>query len=51
VARFERLHDRGPSPEAFNFKTPFDQYGAPTAIDREAVKRLVQANQWRPESL
>ena len=50
VMRFERLHDRGPSPEAFNFKTPFDQHGAPTAIDREAVRRLVRKNQWRVES-
>jgi hypothetical protein len=50
VARFERLHDYGPSPAAFNFKTSFDPHGAVTAIDREAVKRLVHANQQRPES-
>ena len=43
VARFERLHDRGPAPEAFDFKSPFDEQGRPTAVDREAVKRLAAA--------
>ena len=50
VARFERLHDRGPSPEAFNFKTPFDPHGAAATIDREAVKRLADANRQRAMS-
>jgi hypothetical protein len=40
VARLEQLHDRGPRPEAFNFKSPFDAHGRPTAIDKEAVRRL-----------
>ena len=40
VARFERLHDRGPAPEAFNFRSPFDKHGRPTVVDRETVKRL-----------
>ncbi len=40
VARFERLHDCGPTPEAFTFKSPFDAQGRPYAIDREKVKRL-----------
>jgi hypothetical protein len=51
VTRFERLHDCGPSPGAFNFKTPFDQDGDSTAIDREAVRRHVQANRGRRQSL
>jgi hypothetical protein len=40
VARFERLHDRGPTPEAFTFKSPFDRHGHPTAIDKALVRRL-----------
>jgi hypothetical protein len=48
VTRFEQLHDCGPSPEAFNFKTPFDKHGALTAIDREAVRRLAHTNRWPP---
>jgi hypothetical protein len=40
VSRFERLHDMGPAAAAFTFKTPFDEHGAPTAIDRSAVRRL-----------
>jgi Domain of unknown function (DUF3291) len=40
VARFERLHDRGPEPQAFNFKTAFDAHGAPLAVDRARARRL-----------
>ena len=43
VARFELLHDRGPTREAFSFKSPFDRHGRPTIVDKEAVKRLVAA--------
>jgi hypothetical protein len=49
VTRFERLHDHGPSPEAFNFKTPFDCHGNPTAIDREAVKQFAHTNRDLPQ--
>jgi uncharacterized protein DUF3291 len=44
VARFELLHDHGPSPDAFNFKTPFDPEGRTTAIDKAAAKRIAGAN-------
>jgi hypothetical protein len=44
VARFERLHKHGPKPDAFNFKTPFDEQGRPRAVDRAAVKRIAEAN-------
>jgi Domain of unknown function (DUF3291) len=37
VDRFERLHDRGPTPKAFSFRSPFDAHGRPTAIDKEVV--------------
>jgi hypothetical protein len=50
VTRFERLHDCGPSPEAFNFKTPFDQRGDATTIDRDAVRRLIHTNRRLPQS-
>jgi hypothetical protein len=43
VARFERLHDRGPTPEAFHFKAPFDELGRPTMVDMKKVKRLAGA--------
>jgi hypothetical protein len=50
VIRFEQLHDRGPSPQAFNFKTPFDRHGAVTAVDREATRRLADSNRRRHQS-
>jgi hypothetical protein len=43
IARFELLHDCGPTREAFDFKTPFDANGRPTMVDKEAVRRLVTA--------
>ena len=36
-----------PSPFAFDFKTPFDEDGNPTSIDREMVKRTMRLNQER----
>ena len=44
VRRHAFLHDRGPTAEAFDFKTPFDAQGQPTSIDRAALKRLIQMN-------
>ena len=32
LRRLERLHDDGPTPFAFNFRTPFDQDGQPTRL-------------------
>ena len=32
IERHKRLHDRGPTPHAFNFKTPFDKDGKPTQL-------------------
>jgi Domain of unknown function (DUF3291) len=37
VERLERLHDHGPTPEAFNFKMAFDAEGKPMWLDRERV--------------
>ncbi len=37
IARFELLHDRGPTPDAFTFKEPFDAAGAPLSLDRARV--------------
>ena len=42
VKRLEFLHDNGPSPFAFDFKTPFDADGNPISIDREMVKRSMR---------
>lgn len=44
VRRHALLHENGPTPEAFDFKTPFDPEGRPTSIDRAALKHLIQAN-------
>jgi Domain of unknown function (DUF3291) len=43
VARFELLHDRGPTPEAFTFEAPFDATGRPTIVDKERVRTLAAA--------
>ncbi len=40
---FELLHDRGPTPEAFTFKSPFDANGRPAIVDKERVRRLAAA--------
>jgi hypothetical protein len=40
IARSELLHDRGPTADAFNFKSPFDATGRPTVLDKEAVRLL-----------
>ena len=37
VERFEHLHDHGPSPFAFNFRTPFDADGRPVQLDRHLI--------------
>lgn len=42
VERHEYLHDHGPSPEAFNFKKPYDVTGQPTKIDRAQIKQMVE---------
>jgi hypothetical protein len=44
VRRFELLADRGPTPEAFSFKSAFDAQGASCPIDRDRVKALVEQN-------
>ncbi len=36
--RLEQLHDNGPSPQAFSFKSPFGPDGARIVIDRAAVR-------------
>jgi hypothetical protein len=35
--RLELLHDRGPTPEAFTFKQPFDSEGNPTVLNLTAA--------------
>ncbi len=37
--RLERLHDEGPSPDAFDFKRPFDADGRPITLERTQVSR------------
>jgi hypothetical protein len=40
--RLESLHDQGPSPFAFSFKTPFGADGQATHLNRERVDQLVR---------
>jgi Domain of unknown function (DUF3291) len=51
AARHEHLHDHGPSPHAFSFKAAFDGNNLPTAIDRDALKRIIDVNIGRQQSL
>lgn len=39
VARHQHLHDRGPTPRAFDVKHPFDVTGAPTRLDPARIRR------------
>ncbi len=48
VERLEHLHDHGPSPRGFDWKTPFDANGAPCSIDRESVRRYASLTQGHP---
>jgi hypothetical protein len=43
VTRHEHLHDHGPSPFAFTFKTAFDDLGATVKIDGNKVKRVAMS--------
>lgn len=47
VARHEFLHDHKASAFAFDFKTPFDEDGRPTTLDREAVRQNMRLNETR----
>lgn len=40
--RLEQLHDHGPTPQAFDFRTPFGADLAPTRIDRDAVREIAR---------
>ncbi len=40
VRHHEYLHDHGPTPHAFTFKSPFDLSGAPTRLDKARVQKL-----------
>ncbi len=39
VARIDQLHAQGSTPEAFNFRQPFDSSGKPTTLNRERLRR------------
>ncbi len=39
-ARLEHLHDHGPRSVSFDFRTPFDAAGLPTALDRTRIAAL-----------
>ncbi|MGL4490741.1 MAG: DUF3291 domain-containing protein [Rhizobiaceae bacterium] len=51
VVRHEHLHDHGPSQYAFTFKQAFDESGMPTSIDRDALRRIIAANEIRQKNL
>ena len=36
--KLEYLHDQGSTPQAFDFKTPFDDAGQPWRMDREKIR-------------
>jgi len=38
ASRLEHLHDKGPTPHAFDFKTPFDAAGAAWKMDRSKIQ-------------
>jgi len=38
TSRLEHLHDKGSTPHAFDFKTPFDASGTPWKIDRSKIQ-------------
>ena len=40
VARHRQLHETGPTPFSFNFKSPFDGSDQVTQIDRDRVKAI-----------
>jgi hypothetical protein len=42
TTRLEHLHDHGPSPFAFDFKTAFDAEGRRVEVDKEAVRKGVR---------
>ncbi len=43
IIRHEHLHDHGPTPFAFDFKTPFDASGASVTLDRDKIKAIRQS--------
>ncbi len=45
--RIQTLHERGPSPFAFDFKEPFDPSGRPRELDRERFHDRVRQNEIR----
>ncbi len=51
VVKHELLHDRGASPFAFDFKSPFDEGGDKTIVDREGVRQIVRLNEGRQRRL
>ncbi len=40
VMRHEHLHDNGPSPLVFNFKTAFDSRGRSLTLNRSTIKQI-----------
>jgi hypothetical protein len=44
TSRLEALHANGPTPEAFNFKQPFDAHGRPAKLDPAIVKAKAALN-------
>jgi hypothetical protein len=41
MARLDHLHEHGSSPQAFDFKAPFDAAGNPATIRRFPAPRLL----------
>ena len=51
VERFERLHDQGAGPDAFNFKAPYGPDGEKISIDRARMRELAALNAERHKDL
>lgn len=47
VVKHEFLHDHGASPFAFDFKSPFDESGDKTIVDRQVVRQTMRSNEER----
>jgi len=44
TARLERLYAKGPRPDAFSFKSPFDRDGNPTRMDPVLTREIAERN-------
>ena len=44
VERHLHIHEKGPTPTAFDFKCPFDASGKSVSLDQQRIKALIEVN-------